>query len=96
MLSLPCIENTIMQITLCMAVFRPNTMPWRKVPGYVIGQLVGAWLGAIVVFANYFHAIDIVEGQKGRRTLSTAGLFGTFAVRLVQQPRNLSHFIFLA
>lgn len=67
-------------VTLCMAVFRPNTMPWRKVPGYVIGQLVGAWLGAIVVFANYFHAIDIAEGQKGRRTLSTAGLFGTYAL----------------
>lgn len=66
-------------VTLCFAVFRPNTMPWRKVPGYVIGQLVGAWLGAIVVFANYFHAIDIVEGAKGRRTLTTAGLFGTFA-----------------
>jgi len=66
-------------------------MPWRKVPGYVIGQLVGAWLGAIVVFANYFHAIDIVEGAKGRHTLTTTGLFGTFAVRLAQSPRNLTH-----
>jgi len=69
-------------------------MPWRKVPGYVIGQLVGAWLGATVVFANYFHAIDIVEGAKGRRTLSTAGLFGTYVVRLAQSPRNLTHTFF--
>jgi len=65
-------------ITLCMAVFRG--FPWRKVPGYVLGQVIGAWAGAMLVFANYFHAIDIFEGQKGKRTLSTASLFGTYAL----------------
>ncbi|KAI9512387.1 aquaporin [Russula earlei] len=65
-------------ITLCMAVFRD--FPWRKVPGYVLGQLIGAWAGAIIVFGNYFHAIDIVEGKKGGRTLTTASLFGTYAL----------------
>jgi aquaglyceroporin related protein len=63
-----------------MAVFRD--FPWWKVPGYVLGQIVGAWIGALFVFGNYFHAIDIVEGQKGRRTLATGSLFGTYAVRL--------------
>ena len=63
-----------------MAVFRD--LPWWKVPGYVFGQLFGAWAGAIIVFGNYFHAIDIVEGKKGERTLTTASLFGTYAVRL--------------
>ena len=72
-----------------MAVFRG--FPWRKVPGYVLGQLIGAWAGALLVFANYFHAIDIFEGQKGKRTLSTAGLFGTYAVRLAQSLRNHSY-----
>jgi aquaglyceroporin related protein, other eukaryote len=48
----------------------------------VLGQLIGAWAGAIIVFGNYFHAIDIVEGKKGERTLTTASLFGTYAVRL--------------
>ena len=62
-----------------MAVFRD--LPWWKVPGYVFGQLFGAWAGAIIVFGNYSHAIDIVEG-KGGRTLTTASLFGTYAVRL--------------
>lgn len=75
-----------MQVTLAMAVF--GRFPWRKVPGYVLGQMIGAWLGAIIVFANYFHAIDIFEGQKGRRTLSTASLFGTYAVSLAQQLHN--------
>jgi aquaglyceroporin related protein len=63
-----------------MAIFRG--FPWRKVPGYVLGQLIGAWAGALLVFANYFHAIDIFEGKKGGRTLKTGSLFGTYAVRL--------------
>jgi aquaglyceroporin related protein len=71
-----------------MAVFRD--LPWWKVPGYVLGQIIGAWLGAIITFGNYFHAIDIVEGQKGRRTLSTGSLFATYAVRLTWSPRDLS------
>ncbi|KAI9465520.1 major intrinsic protein superfamily membrane channel protein [Lactarius psammicola] len=65
-------------VTVCSAVYRD--FPWRKVPGYVLGQLIGAWAGAIIVFGNYFHAIDIVEGGKGNRSLRTASLFGTFAL----------------
>ena len=68
----------MIQITVCSAIFRD--FPWRKVPGYILGQLIGAWAGSIIVFGNYFHAIDIVEGGKGQRTLKTASLFGTFAV----------------
>jgi aquaglyceroporin related protein len=75
-----------MQVTLSMAAF--GRFPWRKVPGYVLGQILGAWLGAIIVFANYFHAIDIFEGKKGRRTLSTGSLFGTYAVSLAQPLHN--------
>lgn len=63
---------------MCLAIFRG--FPWRKVPGYLLGQLIGAWIGAIVVFGNYFHAIDIVEGGNGERTLKTASLFATYAV----------------
>ncbi len=72
-----------------MAVFRD--LPWWKVPGYVLGQLIGAWAGAIIVFGNYFHAIDIVEGKKGGRTLTTASLFGTYTVRATRSLRDLSH-----
>ena len=71
-----------------MAVFRD--LPWWKVPGYVLGQLIGAWAGAIITFGNYYHAIDIVEGQKGRRTLSTGSLFATYTVRLTWPLRDLS------
>jgi glycerol uptake facilitator-like aquaporin len=78
-----------------MAVF--GDFPWKKVPEYVLPKIIGAWLEAIIVFANYFHAINIFEGQNGERTLSTGSLFATYAVRLAQWqfPRsNLSHLFY--
>ncbi|KAI0043058.1 aquaporin [Auriscalpium vulgare] len=66
-------------VTLCLALFRG--FPWKKVPIYWLSQLFGAWLGALLVYANYFHAIDIFEGGKGVRTLGTASLFSTYAAK---------------
>ena len=48
---------------------------------YIFAQLMGGLVGAALVYANYFHAIDIFEGGRGVRTLKTAGLFSTYAVR---------------
>ena len=48
---------------------------------YIIAQLFGGIVGAALVYANYFHAISIVEGGTNTRTLSTAGLFGLYPVR---------------
>ena len=45
-----------------------------------MAQILGGVVGAGVVYANYIHAIDIVEGGRGLRTLATAGLFSTYAV----------------
>lgn len=28
--------------------------PWAQVPGYIIGQLIGAFLGAVIVFLHYY------------------------------------------
>lgn len=61
-----------------MAVFRG--LPWLKAVAYIFGQLIGAWLGALIVFANYARAINIYEGGNGRRTLKSAGLFSTYPV----------------
>ncbi|KAF5392700.1 hypothetical protein D9757_000973 [Collybiopsis confluens] len=69
------LEN-ISQVTLAMATFRD--FPWKKVPGYVFAQLMGGLVGAAIVYANYFHAINVYEGGSGVRTLSTAGNFGTY------------------
>ncbi|KAF8964167.1 putative aquaporin 4 [Flammula alnicola] len=64
-------------VTLAFATFRG--FPWKKVPIYIAAQLLGGIVGAAVVYANYFHAIDLVEGH-GVRTLATAGLFSTYAL----------------
>lgn len=61
-----------------MAVWRG--FPLRKVPGYIAAQILGALVGAAVVYGNYFLAIDIFEGGSGIRTLKTAGFFGAYAV----------------
>lgn len=57
--------------------------PWSKVPGYVAAQVLGAFAGAAVVYANYRYAIvsyetanDIVrDADSGAGTF---GIFGTF------------------
>lgn len=47
---------------------------------------MGGLVGAALVYANYFHAIDIYEGGRGVRTLKTAGLFATYSVVLSSFP----------
>lgn len=64
-------------VTLAMAVFRG--FPWRKVPGYILAQYFGAWLGAIVVYANYFHAINLVDNHQ-YSVPGTASFFGAYAL----------------
>ncbi|KAJ3800031.1 putative aquaporin 4 [Lentinula aff. detonsa] len=63
-------------VTIALATFRK--FPWRKVPGYVFSQLMGGIIGSALVYANYYHAINIYEGGSGVRTLLTAGNFGTY------------------
>ncbi|KAF8221181.1 aquaporin [Tricholoma matsutake] len=65
-------------VTLALATFR--RFPWKKVPVYIFAQLMGGLVGSTMVYANYFHAIDIFEGGRGVRTLRTASLFATYAV----------------
>ena len=66
-------------MTIALATFR--RFPWKKVPIYIAAQLLGAFVGAALTYANYFHAIDVFEGGKGVRTTpGTAALFATYAV----------------
>ncbi|KAG6908264.1 hypothetical protein DXG01_005529 [Tephrocybe rancida] len=48
-------------------------------------QLMGGLVGAALVYANYFHAIDIFEGGRDIRTLKTASLFSTYALDYMTQ-----------
>jgi glycerol uptake facilitator-like aquaporin len=53
--------------------------------GFIFAQTLGGFIGAAIVYANYFHAIDIFEGS-GIRTMKTAGVFGAYAVNFLPLP----------
>lgn len=66
-------------VTIAMATFRD--FPWRKVPVYIFAQVMGGLCGAGIIYANYIHAIDLVEGGRHIRTVpGTAALFSTYAL----------------
>ncbi|KAI0755223.1 aquaporin [Daedaleopsis nitida] len=66
-------------VTIAFATFRD--FPWRKVPGYIFAQTMGGLCGAGIIYANYIHAIDLVEGGRHIRTVpGTASLFSTYAL----------------
>jgi glycerol uptake facilitator protein len=46
-------------VTLAFALRRG--FPWKKVPGYIIAQVLGAMAGAALVYWTYFQAIDSYE-----------------------------------
>lgn len=65
-------------VTVALALFRG--FPWRKVPGYVIAQILGSMAGGGLNYALYRRAITIYES--GARTVTgptaTASLFATY------------------
>jgi glycerol uptake facilitator protein len=68
-------------VTLAFAVRRD--FPWRKVPGYVAAQLVGAFLGALLVYIVYKGAIDSYERahditRGDPDSVTTYSIFATF------------------
>ena len=66
-------------VTLALAVRR--AFAWAKVLPYWGAQLVGAFLGAAVVFASYSWAIDAFDEAAGtarEQSLSTYSIFATF------------------
>lgn len=69
-------------VTLANCVYRK--CPWYKFPIYTLAQVLGAMMGAMVVYANYVSALDLLEGDRGLRTAdifsvtSSAGVFSTY------------------
>ncbi|MFC8258855.1 MIP/aquaporin family protein [Streptomyces sp. NPDC057291] len=68
-------------VTLAFAVRRK--FPWAKVVPYVVAQIVGAFAGAVLVYAVYHDAISSLDqALKGPKTnghtLATFSIFGTF------------------
>lgn len=68
-------------VTMAFATMRD--FPWRKVPGFILAQFLGAFVAAGVIYGNYLGAIDVFEGGGARTvtgTTSTASLFATYPV----------------
>ncbi|TID13011.1 hypothetical protein E2P81_ATG09931 [Venturia nashicola] len=69
-------------VTFANCIFRE--FPWRKLPVYLIAQLLGCMCASAVVYGNYKSAIDVFEGGANIRTVpgfsnhSTAGIFCTY------------------
>jgi glycerol uptake facilitator protein len=50
-------------VTVALAVRRG--FPWMKVPMYIVAQVIGAFVGAALVYLIYHQAIDSLEAAKG-------------------------------
>src|ERR671933_994402 len=60
--------------------------PWRKVPGYIAAQMVGAFLGALLVYVVYKGAIDSYErvnhiSRGAANSVPTYSIFATFPAK---------------
>lgn len=65
-------------VTLALAMLRG--FPWRKVAPYVIAQVAGAFVAALIVFVTYHEAFTAFDGGL-RQVLGphgTAGIFATY------------------
>src|SRR5919206_1614123 len=71
-------------VTLAFAARRG--FPWRKVPGYIAAQMVGAFLGAFLVYIVYKGAIDSYEHANhitrgDPNSVPTYSIFATFPAK---------------
>jgi glycerol uptake facilitator protein len=73
-------------VTLAFALRRK--FPWRKVPGYWLAQVVGAFVAAVVVYVTYVAAINafnLTNHTPSRPdSLSTFSIFATFPAKYFQ------------
>jgi glycerol uptake facilitator protein len=71
-------------VTLAFAARRG--FPWRKVPGYIAAQVLGAFLGALLVYVVYKGAIDSFERANhitrgDPDSVPTYSIFATFPAK---------------
>jgi glycerol uptake facilitator protein len=66
-------------VTVALATFRD--FPWRKVPGYIVAQVAGAFVAAAVLYLNYKQSINSYEAANDitRGTLDSIPSFSIFA-----------------
>ena len=75
-----CLVVTTHNSQLTISHFSVGKFPWRKVPHYLAGQYLGAFLGSATVFCVYWDALVWYEHDRGswRSTPDTASIFSTY------------------
>lgn len=58
-------------VTLAFAVI--GAFPWAEVPGYIAGQLIGAFLGAIIVYLVYLKHWKATESKGDKLAVFSTG-----------------------
>jgi MIP family channel proteins len=73
-------------VTLAFATLRG--FPWRKLPAFVLAQLLGAFAGAALTFLTYREAFDHFDGGVRQVTgaHASAGIFATYPQPFLSLP----------
>lgn len=66
-------------VTLSLALFRK--FPWKKVPGYILAQILGATCGALFIYGMYHVPILQIDPAK---TQATAQYFTTYPADFIR------------
>ncbi|KAF1314354.1 Npp1 protein, partial [Globisporangium splendens] len=64
-------------VTFTLALFK--RFEWRKVPGYVLAQMLGAFFGAFIVYIVYYPYFNHVDPDR----MTTQGVFATYPSAVV-------------
>ncbi|KAJ1860968.1 glycerol channel [Coemansia sp. RSA 2703] len=66
-------------VAISFAAFRG--LPWIQVPFYILAELIGAFVGAILAYACFAHSLDPFDGYHRQLygPFASAGAFGNFA-----------------
>ncbi|CAI4440012.1 BBM_1a_G0016450.mRNA.1.CDS.1 [Saccharomyces cerevisiae] len=62
-------------VTISMAVFRK--FPWKKVPVYIVAQIIGAFFGGAMAYGYFWSSITEFEGGPHIRTVATGACLFT-------------------
>lgn len=68
-------------VTIALATFRK--FPWKKVPIYIIAQILGCFCGSLCIYGLYVNPIRVVDPNQ---TETTASLFTTYPAEFLRQP----------
>jgi glycerol uptake facilitator protein len=76
-------------VTVALATFRD--FEWRKVPGYIIAQVAGAFVAAAVLYLNYKQAINSYDTahhitRGAANSVPTFSIFATFPAPYFSNP----------